>query len=118
MGQHFHICLWSGPRWLTAPPLTVSLTVKYPGGFYAFPKRWRKKQKQKNVCVMFDFISFAAENTYHVIQTPELQARRVYPKVGRGYTPLLLSITCSTGCPKKTQFQNAVGATVHWLNHK
>ena len=24
----------------------------------------------------------------------------------------------STGCPKKTHFQNAVGATVHWLNHK
>ena len=22
-----------------------------------------------------------------------------------------------TGCPKKTHFQNAVGATVHWLNH-
>ena len=24
----------------------------------------------------------------------------------------------STGCPKKTHFQNAVGVTVHWLNHK
>ena len=23
-----------------------------------------------------------------------------------------------TGCPKKTHFQNAVGATVHLLNHK
>ena len=22
------------------------------------------------------------------------------------------------GVPKKTHFQNAVGATVHWLNHK
>ena len=26
--QNFHICLRSGPRWLT-PPLSVSLTVKY-----------------------------------------------------------------------------------------
>ena len=24
---------------------------------------------------------------------------------------------CCTGCPKKTHFQNAAGATVHWLNH-
>ena len=23
-----------------------------------------------------------------------------------------------TGCPKKTYFQNAVVATMHWLNHK
>ena len=23
----------------------------------------------------------------------------------------------TTGCPKKTHFQNAAGATVHWLNH-
>ena len=22
-----------------------------------------------------------------------------------------------TGCPKKTNFQNGAGATVHWLNH-
>ena len=24
----------------------------------------------------------------------------------------------TTGCPKKTHFQNAVRATVHWLNQK
>ena len=30
MGQNFHICLRSGPRGLTPPPLTISLTVKYP----------------------------------------------------------------------------------------
>ena len=30
MSQNFHICLRSGPRWLNPPPLTVSLTVKYP----------------------------------------------------------------------------------------
>ena len=30
MGWNFHICLRSGPSWLTPPPLTVSLTVKYP----------------------------------------------------------------------------------------
>ena len=28
MGQNFHICLRSGPRGLTSPHLTVSLTVK------------------------------------------------------------------------------------------
>ena len=35
--------------------------------------------------------------------------------------PPLLLISCSlsqyTGCPKKTHFQNAAGATVQWLNH-
>ena len=36
--QNFHICLRSGPRGLNPPPLTVSLTVKYPL-FYAFPKK-------------------------------------------------------------------------------
>ena len=30
----FSHLLWSGLRWLTPPPLTVSLTVKYPGFFY------------------------------------------------------------------------------------
>ena len=30
MGQNFHICLRSGPRWLTPNPLTVSLIAKYP----------------------------------------------------------------------------------------
>ena len=29
------------------------------------------------------------------------------------FTGLLVS----TRCPKKTHFQNVVGATVHWLNH-
>ena len=29
MGWNFHICLWSGPRWLSWAELTVSLTVKY-----------------------------------------------------------------------------------------
>ena len=34
VGQKFHICLQSGRRGLTPPfPLTVSLTVKYPGFF-------------------------------------------------------------------------------------
>ena len=28
MGQNFHICLRSGPRGLTSPHLTVSLTIK------------------------------------------------------------------------------------------
>ena len=36
LGQYFHTCLQSGPRGLTPdpPPLTVSLTVKYPCLFY------------------------------------------------------------------------------------
>ena len=37
IGQNYYICLRSGPRWLTPPPLTVSLTVKYPF-FYDSPK--------------------------------------------------------------------------------
>ena len=36
VGHNFHICLLSGPRGLTPPPLTVSLTVKYPF-FYELP---------------------------------------------------------------------------------
>ena len=36
-GLDFHICLqWPGPRWLTPPPLTVSMTVKHLS-FYNFP---------------------------------------------------------------------------------
>ena len=34
MGQNYHFCLRSGQRELTPlPPLTISLTVKYPGFF-------------------------------------------------------------------------------------
>ena len=44
MGQNFHICLWSGPSWLTRPPLTISLTVKYLL-FYDFPKYIRDSSK-------------------------------------------------------------------------
>ena len=32
--KKFHICLRSGLRWLIPPPLTVSLTVKYPLFFW------------------------------------------------------------------------------------
>ena len=41
VGQNFHICLRSGPRWLI-PPLTVSLTVKYSCVFLGLPINAKK----------------------------------------------------------------------------
>ena len=38
------------------------------------------------------------------------------PESRMGYKKWCL-VFWSTGCPKKTHFQNAAGATVHWLNH-
>ena len=32
-------------------------------------------------------------------------------------TSIFFYLSASTGCPKKTHFQNATGPTVHWLNH-
>ena len=57
MGQNFHICLRSGLWWLTpSPPLTVSLSVKYPGFFDAFPMALKWYPKEEGASFSFIFM--------------------------------------------------------------
>ena len=38
--------------------------------------------------------------------------------IGRKWLFVCLCLSATTtGCPKKTHFENAIGTTVHWLNH-
>ena len=38
--------------------------------------------------------------------------------IGRNWLFVCLCLSgTTTGCPKKTHFENAIGTTVHWLNH-